>query len=106
MPFYQPDRGTQIPRPRTVVSAFGVAWFCLQTPFAVVLIHTGPEQQDVDNPSVRSPSHSAASAPARLAAQNALFKEQYESDLAASPESEPTTRHAGSARQRLDSRPG
>jgi uncharacterized protein (DUF885 family) len=72
---------------RTVVKplpAFSVICFCLLGVFGQTIARTG----NTPFPNCPISSQSKLSVADRLATQNALFKEQYEDDLRASPESE------------------
>ncbi len=66
-------------------SGISLACLCLQTAFCPIAQAQGGNAS-VSN--TRVSSQSSASVAIRLAAQNALFKEQYEDDLRSSPESE------------------
>jgi len=66
------------------LSAFGMVFLCLQGAFAQAV---APGTNAL-LPNRRISSQPAKSVAARLADQNALFKEQFESDMRASPESE------------------
>src|SRR5271166_5575547 len=66
------------------LSAFSLAWLCLQG----VLVAAVAQGNNAPFPDIQISSQSTESVAARLAAQNALFKEQFEDDMKASPESE------------------
>lgn len=68
----------------TTVFVFTLAWVCAQGVFAPLVA----QAKDAPFPEIRRSWQSTAPLAVRLAAQNALFKEQYEDDLRASPESE------------------
>src|SRR5579863_1629846 len=73
-----------LPFLRSLASAFFLAALCLQGVFGPV-----PAQAKyAPFPFIYVPSQSTESVAARLAAQNALFKEQFEDDMRSSPESE------------------
>jgi uncharacterized protein (DUF885 family) len=73
-----------LPVLRSSASAFFLAGLCLQGVFGPV----AAQAKYAPSPFIYLPSQSAESVAARLAAQNALFKEQFEDDMRASPESE------------------
>ncbi|MFZ3266925.1 MAG: DUF885 domain-containing protein [Terriglobales bacterium] len=64
------------------LAALTLACLCLQ------VVSTLAAAQGLNSPDIHISSQSANSVAARLAAQTALFKEQYESDMRSSPESE------------------
>jgi len=65
-----------------LLSAFSLALLCIQS----VSVSAVAQDKNAPHPDIQlQPTQSVA---ARLAAQNALFKEQYENDMRASPESE------------------
>jgi len=66
------------------LSAFGMVFLCLQGAFAQAVA----QGTNALLPNSQISSQPAKSVAARLADQNALFKEQFESDMRASPESE------------------
>src|SRR6202161_4298174 len=66
------------------LSAFSVAWLCLQSVFSP----TVAQGKYAPFPIIYISSQSTDSIAARLAAQNALFEKQFEDDMKASPESE------------------
>jgi uncharacterized protein (DUF885 family) len=66
------------------LSAFGMVFLCLQAAFAPAVALGG----NTLLPNLQISSQAAKFVAARLADQNALFKEQFESDMRASPESE------------------
>jgi uncharacterized protein (DUF885 family) len=66
------------------LSAFGMVLLCLQGAFAPAVAHG----KNALLSNIQISSQTAKSVAARLADQNALFKEQFESDMRASPESE------------------
>jgi uncharacterized protein (DUF885 family) len=66
------------------LSAFSLGCLCLQSVFG----STVAQGKNAPLPDIHASSQSTRSVAVRLAAQNALFKEQYEDDLRASPESE------------------
>ncbi|HEY4053147.1 MAG TPA: DUF885 domain-containing protein [Terriglobales bacterium] len=66
-----------------LLSAFGLACWFLQGAFGM-----GVVQPKNAVPDIHISSQSVESVAARLAAQNALFKDQYEDDMRSSPESE------------------
>jgi hypothetical protein len=66
------------------LSVSTLLWLCVQGAFA-----TAPTQaKDAPFPDTHNLGQSTESVAARLSAQNALFRHQYEDDLRASPESE------------------
>src|SRR5580693_1093344 len=69
---------------RSLASVFFLAGLCLQSVFGPV----AAQAKYAPFPFMYLPSQSTESVAARLAAQNALFKEQFEDDMRASPESE------------------
>ncbi len=69
---------------RSSASAFFLAGLCLQGVFGPV----AAQAKYAPFPFIYLPSQPSESVAARLAAQNALFKEQFEDDMRASPESE------------------
>ncbi len=69
---------------RSSASAFFLAGLCLQGVFGPV----AAQAKYAPFPFIYLPSQPTESVAARLAAQNALFKEQFEDDMRASPESE------------------
>ena len=66
------------------LSVFSLACLCLQGVFGRAVA----QGKNAPFPDIHISSQSAKSVAARLAAQNALFKEQFEEDIRASPESE------------------
>ena len=66
------------------LSAFGMVFLCLQSAFAPAVA----QGTNALLPNSQISSQPAKSVSGRLADQNALFKEQFESDMRASPESE------------------
>ena len=66
------------------LSAFSLGCLCLQSVFGSAVA----QGKNAPLPDIHASSQSTRSVAVRLAAQNALFKEQYEDDLRASPESE------------------
>src|SRR3984893_55448 len=66
------------------LSAFSLGCLCLQSVFGSAVA----QGKNAPLPDIHASSQSTKSVAVRLAAQNALFKEQYEDDLRASPESE------------------
>ncbi len=70
--------------PRSLASAFFVAGLCLQSVFGPV----AAQAKYAPFRFIYLSSQSTESVAARLAAQNALFKEQFDDDMRASPESE------------------
>jgi uncharacterized protein (DUF885 family) len=70
--------------PIASLSVFVLGWVCAQGVFAPPVA----QAKDAPFPEIRHSWQSTTPVSVRLAAQNALFKEQYESDLRASPESE------------------
>jgi uncharacterized protein (DUF885 family) len=88
MAFYRSNSDTQIRRSRPVVSAFSLAWLCLQGAFGLAVVQAAAQNKDASGSDTQSSSQSTALVAARLAAQNTLFKEQFEDDLKLSPESE------------------
>jgi len=73
-----------LPVLRSLASAFFLAGLCLQSVFGPV----AAQAKYAPFPFMYLPSQSTESVAARLAAQNALFKEQFEDDMRSSPESE------------------
>jgi uncharacterized protein (DUF885 family) len=65
-------------------SAFGIVFLCLQGAFVPAVA----QGKNALLPNIQISSQPAKSVAARLADQNALFTEQFESDMRASPESE------------------
>ena len=65
------------------LSVFGLAWLCLQGVFGLAVAQAVSAHRDI-----HGSSQSAESAAGRLATQNSLFREQFEDDMRASPESE------------------
>ncbi len=68
------------------LSVFALAWVCVQGVFAPAVAQA--KDAPYPYPDIHSSPQSTASVAARLAAQNTLFKEQFEDDMRASPESE------------------
>jgi uncharacterized protein (DUF885 family) len=77
-----------LPIPRSLASALFLIGLCLQSVFGPV----AAQAKYAPFPFIYVPSQSTESIAARLAAQNALFKEQFEDDMRASPESETARR--------------
>jgi uncharacterized protein (DUF885 family) len=71
-----------------VSSVFGLFWLLAPSAFLLALMQARAAEKDEPRSAAHSSSHLTASATARLAAQDTLFKDQYENDLKASPESE------------------
>src|SRR5580658_898875 len=88
MAFYRSNSDTPSRRSRPVVSAFSLAWLCLQGAFGLAVVQAVAQNKDASGSDTESSSQSTATVAARLSAQNTLFKEQFEDDLKLSPESE------------------
>lgn len=86
MPPSRSSSASRIRFDRTVMTllTFGLACLPLQGVFGLAV----PPENEAHRPELSDSAQSIKSVADRLAAQNALFREQYEDDLKASPESE------------------